>query len=735
MSFLNPFLLFGLLSVSVPIIIHMLNRRKFDRVVWAAMRFLKVSVDQNQRRLKIEDLILLILRCALLAMLVMAVARPALKAAGGMFEQSQITAVFVLDNTMSMGQTNGVNTRFDLARLALKQALDALPNGSSAAVIFATDISDKVIAQPTFDLTLVGKTLQDAKLTDRASNLYRPITDAIDILKHSTGARKEIFLATDGQFLAFQQMPEILRALDESKSDIHTHFFLVDQPEASNLSISGLKMGSDIPGVGMMLPFDVEVSNWSHEPAENVRVTMHVDNDPPTAETLIDHIGPFESTLVTMLGKVRDDSFHTVTATLTPDHLQADDTRTLAIKGVTKVNVLLVDGNPGAEARDSEVFFLKHGLVPVPKAQADDYLIQCTTAQPGNLDTQRLGDYSAVALADVSDLPDREIDDLAAFVNRGGGLLIFPGDNLQPHYYNEHFASRGLLPAEFGTTDGTGVQGSGAFRLSPRSDHPIVSVFNDPQAGDMTAAHFFKRYLLTLTAPTSMPSTAPSGVSGGDSGGSASRVVLSFADKNPFIVERPLGKGRVIQFASTASTKWTDLPDHGGLWVPLLYRTVGWIVLKNQQELNVNVGDELVLHPPVEVLGKESVITSPGDTPDASGPRESRPVAMDSENIPTVTFSETQRAGEYDISVGDAVNAKYAVQADKNESDLRSISDTQHSQLAALADVVDYKAGGNVGKSLVAQRIGTEIWFPFAVAAMILATMETFLADWFSKAK
>ena len=78
MTFLNPILLGALAAVSVPILIHLLNRRKFQKVVWAAMRFLKISVEQNQRRMKVEDRILLALRCLLLALLALALARPAL---------------------------------------------------------------------------------------------------------------------------------------------------------------------------------------------------------------------------------------------------------------------------------------------------------------------------------------------------------------------------------------------------------------------------------------------------------------------------------------------------------------------------------------------------------------------------------------------------------------------------------------------------------------------------------
>ena len=83
---LNPAMAWiGAGAVSVPIIIHLLNKRKFEHVVWAAMRFLRISVEQNQRRLRVEDLILLALRCLLLFLLGLALARPTVRsfAAGG----------------------------------------------------------------------------------------------------------------------------------------------------------------------------------------------------------------------------------------------------------------------------------------------------------------------------------------------------------------------------------------------------------------------------------------------------------------------------------------------------------------------------------------------------------------------------------------------------------------------------------------------------------------------------
>ena len=82
MAFLNPFLLFGIGAIAIPIVIHLLKNRKIKRVRWAAMRFLQKSLEENKKRIRVEDLLLLLLRCALVIFLALAMARPAFHQGG-----------------------------------------------------------------------------------------------------------------------------------------------------------------------------------------------------------------------------------------------------------------------------------------------------------------------------------------------------------------------------------------------------------------------------------------------------------------------------------------------------------------------------------------------------------------------------------------------------------------------------------------------------------------------------
>src|SRR5439155_21980354 len=138
--FLNPFMLLGMTAIGIPILIHLLNRRKFERVAWAAMRFLQISVEQNQRRIRVEDILLLMLRCLLLVLLALALARPVLRSvAADVLGVTKVTAVVVLDNSYSMSQSDGVESRFESAKTAAVDVIKNLPTGSGVAVVVWLD--------------------------------------------------------------------------------------------------------------------------------------------------------------------------------------------------------------------------------------------------------------------------------------------------------------------------------------------------------------------------------------------------------------------------------------------------------------------------------------------------------------------------------------------------------------------------------------------------------------------
>jgi len=730
--FLNPIMLFGLTAISVPIIIHLLNRRRFERVVWAAMRFLRVSVEQNQRRIQIEDIILLIVRCLLLTLLVLALARPVIRAAGSLLGQAKVTAVVVLDNSASMSQKDGVHTRFQLAKDAAEQILRNLPAGSSAAVLLASDIAHELIPEPTFDLTLAANTVRQAALFDRPTDLYESIRRAVDLLRGRPTIGREIYVITDGQASGWKQMDAIRALLEQNRREITAHVVLVGNSLERNLGISSLRIDSGLCAVNQPIRVEARVRNYGRSQANPVTVSVAVDDEPPMDQATVGPLPPGEERSAVMFVRVRNEGYHTVTARIDSDHMPADDWRSAAFRAIKDVAVLLIDGDPGREPRESAVFFLKLALRPVPRAEWDDYYIKLVTRTPAELEGLHFEDYAAVVAANVTDFSPAAVEQLAAYVRAGGTMLVFPGEKVNRTFYNEQLHDRlGLLPARLGETRGDARSQEKWFSLSDRFfEHDIVSLWKDPAAGTLSSARFFKIFELLV----------PGEKAGGKAPGSAAtRVVARFADNTPAIVEKDVGMGRTILFASTANTEWTDLPARAGIFVPLMHRTLGRLVARQDEHLTIRVGRDFVHTPSIKFINRDVMITKRARPwseapPGTNELEESRRIEL-VDGTPLLAFKATNLAGPYEARTGDTLLVRFAVQSDPDESVLDELTAEQMDALSGTATVLRWTTAAAFADSLRQSRIGTELWLPVAAIALVLAVMETVLAHWFSRPK
>jgi hypothetical protein len=711
----------------VPIIIHLLNRRKFRKVTWAAMRFIQTSVERNQRRMRVEDMILLALRCLLLTLLALALARPALKKAGGDFlGQSKVTGVIILDNSASMGMSDGTTTRFEKARQAAEQALNSMPAGSAAAVFLASDVANAAIAEPTLDFNLVRKALREAPLTDRASDLLPAVQRAIETLKQRVALRKEVFLITDGQLTGWKQMSEIQKLLEASQRDVRTHVVLVSEHEERNLAVTDFRNTSGLTPVNQPIRFEARVSNFSRDAVSNVRVSLSVDGEPPSDEFTIDSLPPGGSKSVSLFAKIRAEGFHTVVARIPEDRLPGDDQRSLAVRAIKEVRVLLVDGEPGTEPRESETFFLRHALVPVPPSEQANYFIKASRILAAEFSTARLDDFDTVILANVPDFSEAMARNLEQYVRRGGGLMVFAGGRINPAFYNEQLSEKlRLLPATIGKPRGEAEQDANFFTLQDRAlDHIIVSLWNDPNAGTLSSARFFRAYDLNVATNAGKPADTLS-----DAG--VPQVVARFTHGSPAIVEQTFGLGRVVMFASTADTAWNDFPVRPS-FVPLLHRTLGAIVQRQDEGLNVRVGQKFNRRLPSELLDQEARISKPRQ---AASLLEQRRIELVN-GWPLLQFENTDFSGIYEVGVGETKGVlRFAAQPNPEESSLDELSAEQKKLLSASAHVVEWAPSTSIRDQIQFASGGAEFWLPIVLLALALAGAETVLAQWFSRSK
>jgi len=722
MAFLNPLLLFGIGAISVPIIIHLLTNRKIKKVVWAAMRFLQESVEEKQRRMNLEDLILLALRCLLLILLALALARPTFRKSGiAGVGDGQEMAVISIDNSYSMSQTDGVTSRFEDAKKAAEQVLDALPHGSSVSVSLFSDVVRAEIPEPTYDLNLARKVIRDAELSDHTTDVQPALEQAFATLKSHAAPRKGVYLITDGQANGWRQPGQIRKALEAAKTDVTTRLILVGSPEDHNLGVSDLQLASAFAPVNAPLRFEIEVTNYGTSEAKNVQVGLSTDDEPAGDQAVIDSILPGASSRVSLFVTLRDAGYHAVTARIPHDHVPADDQRTIAIRALKEITVLLVDGDPGIEPRDSEVFYLRNALTPVDPDELNNYFIKTKTISPAELESSKLGDYEAVVLADVQEFSDTTLAAFEKYLGHGGGLIFFPGSKINVGFYNDQLQKKyGFLPARLGAIRGDAEQQGPALHWQDKNyDHSIVSIWNDPAAGTLATANFYRSFELT-----------PDGGGNKESGPPA--VVLHYADGKAAVVEHTWGFGRVILFSSTASTKWNDLPVRPS-FVPLILRSVGSILNRQDEQLNLAAGAKFRLICDPDLTGKDANIVKPEGKKDTGGPRRITVV----NGVPMLQFDDTDIAGGYTATIDADPPAviKFAVLPNPEESKMEELTKAQLAAFSPPAQVVRWTPGTNLGQAIEKERSGTEFWTVLALLALITAVAESILADQFSKSK
>lgn len=750
MSFLNPIMLFGAAAITIPIIIHLLNRRKYQRVIWAAMRFLKVSIEQNQRRIRLEDILLLVLRCLLILLIVLAMARPALKSNMSGVLSAKSVSVIILDNSYSMALEDGVNNMFYRAKKACEDIISSMQPGSSCAFYLCSDIPRAVIPEPTQDFNLLRKELKDAQISGRGTDILPSLRQAIELLRSKASIRKEIFLVTDGQAIGWRDWENIRLLLQTAKREnIQVFIIFVGEQEERNLGISRFSIATGVCPVNHPVRFEVQVTNYGLHEENDVKVSLSVDNNPPVDTAVIDNLKPGESKTISLFARFYKDDFYGVTARLSGDRLPADDVQSLVVKTIKEARILIIDGNPGAEPRLSQSFYLKHAIVPVPPSEVDNYFMKLTIIEPRDVNNVIFDDYDVVFLLDVSEFSPQTLSAFDFYLKRGGGLVIFPGKQTRQDYYNQVlFEKLKILPAKIGNMVGKPDDTERFLHFQDRNYvHPIVEIWNDPASGNLASARFYAVYELivptntTLTISSNNPVRMASGKSEiarktapiDDSISSEPRVILNYNNGMPAVIEKEIGFGRVVLFSSTANTEWNDFPVRPS-YLPLIHRIIGALLTGRNENLTIKVGDIFVYKVENDLLGKDVVIAPPKTT--TNSVRGLTRVDLIN-SLPTIYYEETDFSGIYNVLISGETtkNIRFATQFDPKESDLVRLSKEKIDLLSSDAQVVENKDISSLRQELEKNKYGIELWLPLAFLALVMAMVEAGVAQYFSKTK
>jgi hypothetical protein len=690
MHFLAPSLLLGLLAAVLPWLVHLIGKRRAQPVRFAAMQLLLRSERRISARRRLREILLLVARTGVAAALPLIFARPFAERTTDLPVASldPQSAVIVLDDSASMSRSAGLSTMFERARDRARALLRQFPSDVDLALLQASAASSPKISELSPERARVLEALESTVCSARPADFASALRSASLILAGSTHAKRRIYLFTDlqaagweaGTGLPAEGAPEVIiddvsgAARWENRAVLEVS--VVPAPEVGTGGIA----------------VDAELADFSAAGTRALGMALKVDGA-SVAKGFVD-LAPGGRSHKRFLHRLTGETggAHDVEVEIDGDAFRLDDHRLAHVELARSMSVLIVNGDPRSARNEDEPFFfaaaLRNGL---PGAVV-------TIKLPDDVSPESLDNTTLVALLNLAQPSPAMASALARFVSAGGGLFISVGDRVDATAWNERMAK--LLPQPLGlprTASALPGQHAGeivddrpAERLAPIDrSHPLLANF--PERGEgLVSARFFKYMLLDPAVESPDRS-----------------VILRYESGAPALVEKQVGKGRVMLLSTTVDREWTDLPIRTG-FLPLVReaarRLVG--VTGDEETASLRVGEARTL-----------VFTGDEQRLEVSRPDGSVWVARRDQASATrsVLYSETDRLGTYHVrAVGSdgRIAARpeqdFVVNLDTRESNPARLDPSQRPDRIAVASpgVMPPKHRVELWHSLAAVMIG-----------------------------
>jgi hypothetical protein len=627
LTFLNPAFLWGALAASIPVIIHLINRRRARTVRFPAVKFVLRSERRVARKYRVKQWLLLALRTLILFLLTTALAEPVLQPnVGDLAEINQTRAVvLILDNSMSMAYQAAGTHSWELAKEAAGLVLQELrpqDQGALLPLVAAGEPPQALSGDRVWLIQRVGELTQTYQAGDLIDSLQRAYT----LLKTSDAAKKEIVVITDRTRVPWVGVePATLRTIDPQVQ--MTVISVGPAGALDNTTVREVRLDQQAIVAGVRTKLTANVTNYGTEDRKQVPVRLLVDGK--TLDQRLLDLPKRTTTGVAFDIGFDQPGYREGMITLGGDALPVDDQFYFAVPVRKALRVLLIDGDPRTTLVASETFYLMNALNPERASRLGP--IQPRVVPVEEAERLRLGDFDIIVLANVRNLSQDLRARLMDFANQGGGLWWFLGHHVDPVVYNRSLfdVPTRLLPARLGPPLDRPEAHPVTLQIQA-GGHPLFKPFGD-KGQDALAGVRVRRLISTET--TSLP---PS-----------SRVLLALPDGRPLLLEGTAGKARVLLFTSTADVDWNELAVTTG-YLPLIQMGMTYLAGRDAPErLAVDVRLPQPLTFKLAEPQKEALIT----VVDPQG-KETRLFPQEREGQVQAESPATQVPGFYRVSVG-----------------------------------------------------------------------------------
>ncbi|MCA8915295.1 MAG: VWA domain-containing protein [Planctomycetes bacterium] len=728
---------------------------------------------------------------------------------GTLSTDSPLHLVLVLDNSASMAYEQEGQTSFDRAKQYALALVDSLePNRDRVTIIRVSDVyvppgigglvmtdeeatksrRRRVGQLTSLNLDAARREISATQVAAVDTNILAAFKEAARIAETTPDSDAVGMVVVSDFYLSGwgdvrkdasgnDEFVEVSNRIHErlKKSGTALTFYDAGFDNTQNIAITDVRVGERIIGNGMEANIYVDLEYFASSlraESRPVRLKYRIDgaNEKPFSAPIDMSPGDRRTNIRLTLtphelelkeGEQKSGASRNIEIfTEQADALKTDNSRNLVIHVVPNIPILVVNGSPHPDPRKDETFYLETALgISSSKIEGEASDAPAVRITPNRVITMRADqlssvdsflDYRMVVLANVRDIPEGVAGKLTEFVDAGFGLLIFDGDQVDYQKYNAmlYQDGKGLLPAKLGRPGGTDDEVSAKlFGLLPEdNDHPVIKLFNETPENvsiitDPKAVWNWRT--LELPSGAEVDPLRPT------------KVLLKINNEagDPFMIERPYGRGRVMYVTTSASERWNGLwGASGGLPLFLYLEVASYLTANEARYSNLAVGE------PYRRVLRVTDIAPTYTVRDPAG-NTSELVSTAEDNLKLLEFGGTAQPGVFTVTALERAEGgenkkkwqeRFAVnlesresnviklgpveQADGSEGDTRASVDAALKEALGFEDFLFVRAGDELGSGgPLGGDEGNREWMWLAILGVGFLLFETIWSGVISK--
>lgn len=671
MHFLYPAFLFALVSLAIPVIVHLFNFRKYQKVYFSNVQFLKELQEQQASRRNLKERLILAARLLALLFLVFAFARPYIPASQTVVTGKQQVASIFIDNSYSMQTLNKEGSLLDEAKHHAKE-IAAAYGMNDRFQLLTQDFEGKhqrLLSRDEFNDAV------DAVKSSPQSRTLQQIVNRQEGLLKMQAPGSSIYILSDFQTNMGNQA---LKGIDK---ETKVNFIRLNANKLPNLAVDSAWLLSAVHRPDDNEKLVVRLHNYSDEEAAHVPLKLTVNNEQKALGSFTIAARSVQNDTLSFSGLKA--GWQQGELTLQDNPITFDNRFFFTFNVKQQLPVLLINGgssNPYLSAIfNTDKFFVAN------------------TVQDGNVDYAALSKYPAIVMSDVKTVSPGLAQQIKVYVSKGGNLVFFPSVDADLSNNRSFLQSLGAGYPEKLITEPAKVT-----NINIKSNL-FKSVFEQmPEHPDLPVV---KKYYQLNRA-----------------GNTVSENLMQLQGNQPFFALYRSGRASVYVSAVALNEDFSNLPRHA-LLLPMLFRIA--LLSSNDQPLFYTLGrDENIELPSIQLSEKQVLKLSHNSTsiiPDARQ-QEGGTVLYISDQL--------KETGNYQLKMQDSTLAQLAFNDNRMESDLSYLSADDLKNIYPRGETIS-GAKPSLKSEISGLNLGTQLWKLCIILALIFLAAEVVLIRYF----